>query len=228
MIACDLDVDPGAAAVAVGRGNRRPPVHAGRRPARRRAARPAEGNPQQQMPGAGAAGAPARGRPASGWASTCPPAWPTRERLRAAPGAGREGAPRVRQREPSRARRCRCRAVRRLRRRRRQARRSRRCAAASRPSWARCESELKDPRFPELLFRYRARNWPQTPGRRRAAALGRLPPAAAWRRQRPVRIQLRFLLRFDRRACVSMHGPGPAQALLDALEAWGREIESSL
>ena len=53
------------------------------------------------------------------------------------------------------------------------------------------EFGFRDARLPELLFRYRARNWPQTLTAERTRALERLPPPAAVRRQRPVRIRLR-------------------------------------
>jgi exodeoxyribonuclease-1 len=85
-----------------------------------------------------------------------------------------------------------------------------------------------EPRHAELLFRYRARNWPHTLDaaertRWDAYRRQRLSPGsglseddlpgycaqiAQLRRQHPE--------------------PGPVQALLDALEAWGRQIESNL
>ena len=90
------------------------------------------------------------------------------------------------------------------------------------------EQRFVDPRYAELLFRYRARNWPDTLDaaermrwdayRRQRLCVGSglseddLPgyyaQIAELRRQHPE--------------------PGPVQALLDALEAWGRGIEASL
>ncbi len=86
---------------------------------------------------------------------------------------------------------------------------------------------LKDPRYPELLFRYRARNWP--------ASLDE-PERGRWdnyRRQRLLRdsglSEYHFeSYRTEIAALRSEHGPGPAQVLLDALEAWGRDIEGGL
>ncbi|MEO7251699.1 MAG: exodeoxyribonuclease I [Arenimonas sp.] len=87
--------------------------------------------------------------------------------------------------------------------------------------------ELKDPRYPELLFRYRARNWPDSLG---AAERERWN---TYRRRRlgsdsglseydlPSYYASIAALRAD-------NGPGKAQILLDALESWGREIEATL
>ena len=88
-------------------------------------------------------------------------------------------------------------------------------------------TELKDPRYPELLFRYRARNWPESLD---DAERGR------WDHYRRRRLgsdsglsEYHFASYYDSiTALRSEHGPGAAQALLDALEAWGRDIEASL
>jgi len=89
------------------------------------------------------------------------------------------------------------------------------------------ETELKDPRYPELLFRYRARNWPETLGN---------DEHKRWNDYRRRRLggdsglsEYQFASYYESiDAQRSIHGPGAAQALLDALEAWGRSIESSL
>jgi exodeoxyribonuclease-1 len=89
------------------------------------------------------------------------------------------------------------------------------------------ESQLKDPRYPELLFRYRARNWPETLGNEEQER---------WNQYRRRRLgsdsglsEYQFASYYDSIAALrSARGPGPAQPLLDALEAWGRDIESSL
>jgi exodeoxyribonuclease-1 len=87
--------------------------------------------------------------------------------------------------------------------------------------------ELKDPRYPELLFRYRARNWPDS------LSVDERARWDAYRRRRLGSDQGLSEYQFDSfRQAISglrlQHGPGPAQALLDALEAWGRDIEASL
>jgi exodeoxyribonuclease-1 len=89
------------------------------------------------------------------------------------------------------------------------------------------ESELKDPRYPELLFRYRARNWPQTLNHDEQTRWD------AYRRRRlggdSGLSEYQFTSYYDSIAALrSSNGPGAAQPLLDALEAWGRSIESSL
>lgn len=89
------------------------------------------------------------------------------------------------------------------------------------------EAELKDPRYPELLFRYRARNWPQTLGN---------DEQLRWDNYRRRRLgsdsglsEYHFDSYFSSIAALrSIHGPGPAHSLLDALEAWGRDIRASL
>ncbi len=89
------------------------------------------------------------------------------------------------------------------------------------------EGELRDPRLPELLFRYRARNWPETltPDERRR-----------WDDYRRRRLgsdcglsEYCFSAYFDAIASLRTQRPaGPDQSLLDALEAWGRRLEAEL
>jgi exodeoxyribonuclease-1 len=78
-----------------------------------------------------------------------------------------------------------------------------------------------------LLLRYRARNWPDSLDAGERAQWNALPAPPPAQRQRPVRIQFRFLSRDDRGAA-RRHEAGPAQALLDALEDWGRQIDSDI
>ena len=87
--------------------------------------------------------------------------------------------------------------------------------------------QLKDPRFPELLFRYRARNWPDSLD---ATELQR------WNDYRQRRLGSDCGL--SEYSFASFHetigklrlttDAGPKQALLDSLEAWGRELELEL
>ena len=87
--------------------------------------------------------------------------------------------------------------------------------------------QLKDPRFPELLFRYQARNWPDSLD---AAQRRR------WNDYRQRRLGSDCGL--SEYSFASFHetisklrqtaGAGPKQALLDALESWGRGLESEL
>jgi exodeoxyribonuclease-1 len=89
------------------------------------------------------------------------------------------------------------------------------------------ESGFGDPRYRELLFRYRARNWPESLG-----------PAeqARWNDYRRLRLgQDRGLSEYDFASYFAeigvlraAHGPGREQSLLDALQAWGKDIEASL
>jgi exodeoxyribonuclease-1 len=87
--------------------------------------------------------------------------------------------------------------------------------------------ELRDPRCPELLLRYRARNWPDTLD---AAERG------LWNEYRKRRLQADSgLSEYDfasYRASIAnlraQHGAGPVQALMDALEDWGRRIEADI
>ena len=89
------------------------------------------------------------------------------------------------------------------------------------------ENKFTDPRYRELMFRYRARNW-----------LESLDHAEVerWNDYRRAR-----LLRDDRfseysfasyyseiAALRTLHGPGPAQTLLDALLDWGHALEQQL
>ena len=87
---------------------------------------------------------------------------------------------------------------------------------------------FRDARLPELLFRYRARNWPET-----------LLPAehTRWNDYRRERLEcdsglseLTFEQSCEQIAQLrAMHaGDGAKQVLLDALEAWSDEIRTSL
>jgi exodeoxyribonuclease-1 len=88
-------------------------------------------------------------------------------------------------------------------------------------------TQLLDPRYRELLFRYQARNWPES-----LDAAGR----ERWDEYRRARLQrdaglseLDFTAYFAEIGALRADCPaGPAQALLDALEDWGRTIRSSL
>jgi exodeoxyribonuclease-1 len=83
-----------------------------------------------------------------------------------------------------------------------------------------------DPRFAELLFRYKARNWPE--------ALG-TAERARWDDYRRTRLAGTALSEYDFTTYYAEiatlraeNEPGPRQAWLDALEAWGRDLERSL
>ncbi|KAB8198180.1 exodeoxyribonuclease I [Lysobacter maris] len=86
---------------------------------------------------------------------------------------------------------------------------------------------FRDPRLPELLFRYRARNWPST-----LSASER----ARWNEYRRRRLRDGGIAdydfpRFDAEIAalrLEHTGDGPHLALLDQLEAWGLELRSSL
>ena len=87
---------------------------------------------------------------------------------------------------------------------------------------------FRDPRLPELLFRYRARNWPET-----LSASER----ARWNDYRRLRLREERGLseytfetfRAEIGALRLAHAAdGGRQVLLDQLEAWGRQLESSL
>jgi exodeoxyribonuclease-1 len=88
-------------------------------------------------------------------------------------------------------------------------------------------AELKDPRMPELLLRYRARNWPDS-----LDAAER----AQWDEYRRRRLRSEAGLseysfesyRASIAALRAAQPAGPAQGLLDALEDWGRQLESGL
>ncbi|MFT3805483.1 exodeoxyribonuclease I [Arenimonas sp.] len=87
--------------------------------------------------------------------------------------------------------------------------------------------DFADPRYPELLFRYRARNYPDS-----------LDADERWRWNdyRRKRLsegselsELGFTSYYERIATLrATHAEGPPQALLDSLEAWGRRIEETL
>ena len=88
--------------------------------------------------------------------------------------------------------------------------------------------DFRDGRLPELLFRYRARNWPQTldPGER-----------ARWddyRRRRLTRDEGLSEYTFDGyfaeiAALRAAHaGDGGKLALLDRIEQWGRDLQGGL
>ncbi len=87
---------------------------------------------------------------------------------------------------------------------------------------------FKDPRLPELLFRYRARNWPDTLS---------MAEAERWRDYRRSRLcEDRGLSEFtfeSHRAEIAVlraaHADdGHAQALLDQLQAWAQTLETDL
>lgn len=87
---------------------------------------------------------------------------------------------------------------------------------------------FRDPRLPELLFRYRARNWPQTLG------FGEHDRWNDYRRTRLQHDSGLSELTFDQareqiaQLRASHGGDGAKLALLDQLEAWNRDIEDSL
>ncbi|KQY52543.1 exodeoxyribonuclease I [Lysobacter sp. Root494] len=87
---------------------------------------------------------------------------------------------------------------------------------------------FRDPRLPELLFRYRARNWPETLS---------VSERARWNDYRRLRLREERGLseytfetfRAEIEALRLAHAAdGGRQVLLDQLEAWGREVEASL
>lgn len=84
-----------------------------------------------------------------------------------------------------------------------------------------------DPRFAELLFRFRARNWPES------LDAGERQRWDDYRRRRlapgSVLTEYDFTTYYAEIATLrSSTEPGPRQTWLDALEAWGRDLESSL
>jgi exodeoxyribonuclease I len=84
---------------------------------------------------------------------------------------------------------------------------------------------FRDPRYPELLFRYRARNWPETLDAEETARW------EAFRRERLTRHTPLTTLTLDEymaELAVLRTGEAPPFALLDQLEAWGRELADSL
>ncbi len=81
---------------------------------------------------------------------------------------------------------------------------------------------FRDPRYPDLLYRYRARNWPET-----------LTPDedrrwTQFRRERLTRetplTTLTLAQYFAEITAMRSDASGPTLALLDQLEAWGREL----
>ncbi|MGN2250342.1 exodeoxyribonuclease I [Frateuria sp. GZRe14] len=80
---------------------------------------------------------------------------------------------------------------------------------------------FRDPRYPELLFRYRARNWPHSLD---AGEQARWETFRLARLTRPTALTARTLDDyFARIATLRPERPDQA-ALLDQLEAWGREL----
>lgn len=88
-------------------------------------------------------------------------------------------------------------------------------------------NDFGDPRYGELLFRYRARNYPESMN---------AEDRQRWNEYRRRRLaegsdlaELGFTPYYERIATLrTMHPDGPPQVLLDALEAWGRAIEETL
>jgi len=98
--------------------------------------------------------------------------------------------------------------------------------AAPPAQFAALAARFQDPRYPELLFRYHARNWPET-----------LSPAeqARWRQLRLDRLQGRspaVALGMDaytsRIQALRVTATAPQHAILDALESWGRQLGEGL
>jgi len=89
------------------------------------------------------------------------------------------------------------------------------------------EGSFKDPRYRELLFRYRARNWPESLD---STGLERWNDYRRARLQRDDRLSEYSLASYFETIAQlrGMHGPGKEQTLLDSLEAWGKEIEQQL
>ena len=87
--------------------------------------------------------------------------------------------------------------------------------------------QLRDPRGPELLFRYRARNWPESLG-----AHERERWDGYRRRRLGVDAGLSEYSFDSYRASIAVlrasRPEGPDQVLLDALDAWGLEIQQGL
>jgi exodeoxyribonuclease I len=90
------------------------------------------------------------------------------------------------------------------------------------------ESKLRDPRLPELLFRYRARNWPHTldlgeQQRWREYVQRRLAPGSELSEYELESYPQRLAELKAQHA-----GDAQALALMEALEDWWREVESEL
>ncbi|GAB3384260.1 exodeoxyribonuclease I [Lysobacter fragariae] len=87
---------------------------------------------------------------------------------------------------------------------------------------------FRDPRLPELLFRYRARNWPQT------LSASERERWDAYRRQRlgedrGMSEHTFAAFRAEIERLRALHrDDGSKQVLLDQLESWGRELQVSL
>ncbi len=90
------------------------------------------------------------------------------------------------------------------------------------------EFGFRDPRLAELLFRYRARNWPETLD---------IGERARWDEYRRLRLltdsglsEVTLPQFFAEIAALRLAhaGDGGKQVLLDQLEAWGRELQASL
>ncbi|MBS0456318.1 MAG: exodeoxyribonuclease I [Proteobacteria bacterium] len=103
--------------------------------------------------------------------------------------------------------------------------RIRNAAPADLPAFA---NKLKDSRLHELLFRYQARNWPESLD---------VAQRERWDAHRRQRLECDVGLSeysFETYAAaiarlrVERAGDGRAQALLDQLDAWGRELRTSL
>jgi exodeoxyribonuclease I len=81
---------------------------------------------------------------------------------------------------------------------------------------------FRDPRYAELLFRYRARNWPQSLSVEESARWHE------WRRRRLFSETAMTALTFDQYFAMITHKRDEVRPdqlpLLDALEAWGREL----
>ena len=89
------------------------------------------------------------------------------------------------------------------------------------------ESKFAEPRYRELLFRYRARNWPDSLDN---------AERQRWNDYRRNRLhhdgglsEHGFESYFAEIAALrNTHGPGAAQALMDSLEAWGKDLQQQL
>jgi len=89
---------------------------------------------------------------------------------------------------------------------------------------ARLAWSFKDSRLPEMLFRYRSRNYsdtlsPTESGQWEAQRLQRLKQPADARQLNPESFTREILA-----ARQAREGDGPAQNILDQLESWGNEI----
>ena len=92
---------------------------------------------------------------------------------------------------------------------------------------AQLESRFVDPRYRQLLFRYRARNWPNV------LDAGEQDRWNDYRRNRLQRdsglSEYTFTAYFAEIAALRvLHGTGAAQPLLDSLEAWGKDLQQQL